>query len=96
MKVLKLFCIVLLLFVFGCSNKHEFIGSGRFDHAEYLQGNFGSSDKTIIYFKDGSNVIIEGCLVSIPCQEGELITIYKNDNGWDSKFVFEKQKIGEE
>lgn len=70
-------CLIVLFFYLSFQDLSKSsitpIKCGEVTKVEYLQGNLGSYPKTIIYFMDGSNLILEG-IYSIPKKN---ISIYK-------------------
>jgi len=60
MKILIL--LLMSIGIIGCGNTIEckLVKEGEVKKVEYLQGNFSSRDKTIIYFIDGTSQVLFG------------------------------------
>ena len=65
----KLFIAVCLLFCMGCGSIYVIEASGEVERYEYLNGGWGTYDKTVVYFKDGGSYIIP---TQIPMKTGKI------------------------
>ena len=71
--------VISILFLLGCSSMQEppyqLIKQGEVAKVEYLQGSYFASTKTIVNFKDGSYVVMDGDAYTIP----NNVALYKAD-----------------
>lgn len=49
---------ILIIIIFSCSEELFLVKEGKIIKVEYLQGNWNSNDKTIIYFEDNTSWIL--------------------------------------
>jgi len=91
--------VLVVLFLFGISLGiwklldltaepvvQEIVGQGEVASVDYLQGNWSSSDKTIVRFKDGSTAALDGSW-SIPI--GNITILKPGQDLWKYEIIKE-------
>lgn len=84
---------LLVLAGLSCNNQRVFVGEKMLDRCEYVQGNFSSCDKIIVYWTDGS---ISDCYRTKETREAKHLkkgVRYKvYETAWIGEFHFEEIK----
>lgn len=77
-SLIIIFLSCLLLF---CCCGYKEMTRGKFDRAEYINGGFMTSGKTIIYFEDGQSVVLFAAVNIIHFKKGDCIVVSQFSTG---------------
>ena len=75
-KLSLIILLVSMFFIFGCQENRMYLCEGIYERTEYKMGGFSSSDKTIIYFKDGETCILWN-MWNVNYKKGDRIVVYE-------------------
>ena len=87
-KLLLIILLISMFFVFGCQENRMYLCEGIYERTEYKMGGFGSSDRTVIYFKDGETCVLRN-MWNINYKKGDRIVVYAIKSFHSETVVYE-------